>query len=169
MTFNLQMCRGHLLSMNNLPSTYQVPWLSLVNFQDTFVLSGHGYNATVTLTFHLLTFKFIGVIYWLLLIFIPKRMTVGQNLFKILSWYVFFPLKANVTSTIDLAASKCKGVIYWVWKIFIPSTMTFTKKLYKILSRHGLCIKCYCDLDIWFTDLKMYRGHLLSMTNLPYK
>jgi len=35
--------------------------------------------------------------------------------------------------------------------------MSVTKKLFKILSRHGFCIKCYCDLDIWPTYLKMYR------------
>ena len=28
------------------------------------------------------------------------------------------------------------------------------------------CIKCYCDLDLWPSDLKMYRGQLMSMTNL---
>jgi len=42
-------------------------------------------------------------------------------------------------------------------------------KFFKIYSRHGFCIKCYCNLDIWSSDLKMYRGHLLSMTNLPTK
>ena len=27
--------------------------------------------------------------------------------------------------------------------------MTVTHKRFKILSRHVLCIKCYCDLDLW--------------------
>ena len=30
-------------------------------------------------------------------------------------------------------------------------------------------IKYYCDLDIYPTDLNIYRGHLLNMTNLPTK
>jgi len=34
--------------------------------------------------------------------------------------------------------------------------MTVTQKLVKILSGYGFCIKCYCDLDIWPTDLKIY-------------
>jgi len=47
--------------------------------------------------------------------------------------------------------------------------MTVTHKLFKILNSHAFCIKCYCDLDLWHSDLKMYRGHLLTMTNLPTK
>jgi len=47
--------------------------------------------------------------------------------------------------------------IYWPWPVFLPSTMTVTHKLFKILSGHGFCIKCYCDHDIWPTDLKIYR------------
>jgi len=64
---------------------------------------------------------------------------------------------------------KCIGVVYWVWPVFLPSTMTVTRKLFKILSGHSFCIKCYCDLDLWPSDLNIYRGHLLSMTNLPTK
>jgi len=71
--------------------------------------------------------------------------------------------------TFDLLTSKCIGVIYWPWPIFLPSRMTVTHKLCKILSRHVFCIKYHCDLDLWPSDLKMYRGHLLSMTNLPTK
>jgi len=71
--------------------------------------------------------------------------------------------------TFDLTTSKFIGVIYWVWPTFLPSTMTVTQKLFKILSGHGFCIKCYGDLDIWPIDLKIYRGHLLSMANLPTK
>jgi len=37
------------------------------------------------------------------------------------------------------------------------------KKLTKV------CIKWYCDLDFWPSDLKIYRGHLLTMTNLHAK
>jgi len=47
--------------------------------------------------------------------------------------------------------------------------MTVTHKLIKILSGHSFCIKCACDLDLWPTDLKICRGHLLTMTNLPTK
>jgi len=127
------------------------------------------WNATVTLTFDLLTLKSVGVIYWPCPIFLPRRMTVSHKLFKILSWHIFFLLNATVTLTFDLLISKIIGVIYWTWLIFLPSTMTVTQKLFKILSEHVFCIKCYCDLDLWHSDLKMYRGHLLRMADLPTK
>ena len=42
-------------------------------------------------------------------------------------------------------------------------------KLFKILSGYSFCIKCYCDFDIWPSDVKIYRGHLLTMTNFLIK
>ena len=78
-----------------------------------------------------------------------------------------FALNASVTLTFDLWTSKFIGVIYWPWPIFLLSRMTVSYKLFNILSGHGFCIKCYCDLDLWPSDLKMYRGHLQTMTNLP--
>ena len=42
-------------------------------------------NGIVTLTFDLVTSKFIGVIYWPWPIFLPSTMTVTHKLFKILS------------------------------------------------------------------------------------
>jgi len=80
-----------------------------------------------------------------------------------------FALNASVTLTFDLVTSKFIAVIYWPWPIFLPSSMTVTHKLFKILSGHGFGIKCYFDLDLWPTDLKMYTGHLLTMTNLRTK
>ena len=35
--------------------------------------------------------------------------------------------------------------------------MTVTHERFKILSGHGFCIKCYCDLDLWPSDIKIYR------------
>jgi len=61
-------------------------------------------------------------------------------------------------------------VFAWkAWPISLSSTMTVTHKLFKILSGHGFCIKWYCDLDLWPCDLNIYRGHLLTMTNLSTK
>jgi len=39
--------------------------------------------------------------------------------------------------------------------------------MFKILSEQAFRIKYYCDL--WPSDLNIYRGHLLTMTNLPTK
>jgi len=125
-------------------------------------------NGTVTLTFDLVTSKFIGVIYWPWPILLPSTMTVTLKLFKIVTDMVF-ALNSTVTLTFDLVTSKCIGVIYWPCPISLQSTMTVTHKLFKILSRHCFCIKWYCDLDLWPSDLKMYRGYLLTMTNLSTK
>jgi len=81
----------------------------------------------------------------------------------------FLHKNASVTLKFDLLTSNFIGIIYWPCPIFLPSTMAITYKLFKILSWHCFCIKCYCDLDIGPTDLKMYKGHLLNMTNLRTK
>jgi len=47
--------------------------------------------------------------------------------------------------------------------------MTVIHKLFKILSGHCFCINYYCDLDLLPSNLKIYRGHLLTITNLPTK
>jgi len=64
---------------------------------------------------------------------------------------------------LDLWPADLKGVINWPWPIFLPRRMTTTHKLFKILSVHGFCIKWYCGLDLWINNLKMCRGHLLSI------
>ena len=74
-----------------------------------------------------------------------------------------------MTLTFDLLTSKRIRVIYWQWPIFLPSRMTVINKLFKKLSLHGFCIKCHNDLVLWPSDIKLYKGHLLSMTNPPTK
>jgi len=79
------------------------------------------------------------------------------------------PLDKLVVKTL-LESNLCIHMwIYWPWPVFLPGTMTVTQKLFKILSRLGFCINCYCDLDSWPTYLNIYRGHLLTMTNLHTK
>ena len=124
-------------------------------------------NGTVTLTFDLMTTKSVSVIYWPWPIFLPITMTVTHKLSTILSGHGFC-IKSTVTLTFDLVTSKFIGIIYWPWPIFL-STMTDTYKLFKILSEHGFCIKYYCDLDLWPSIFKMYRGHLLTLINLCTK
>ena len=65
-----------------------------------------------------------------------------------------------MTLTFDILTSTFIGVIHWSWPIFLPSRMTVTYKHFKILSGHGFCIKCYCDIDLWPSYLKIYRGYL---------
>ena len=91
----------------------------------------------MTLTYHLLTSKFIGVIYWPWPILLPSKMTVTNKLFKILSGHGIC-IKCNCDLDFDLLTSKLIGVIYWPWPIFLPSTMIVTNKNFKILSRHDV-------------------------------
>ena len=67
-----------------------------------------------------------------------------------------FALNATVTLTFDLVTSKFIGTIYWSPPIIQQSRMTVTHKYLKVLRGHGFCIKCFCDLDLWPSDHKMY-------------
>jgi len=76
-------------SADHEQSSYQVEWLSLINFLRYWADKLFALNTTLTLTFDLVTSKFIGVIYWPWLIFNPSTMTVTHKLFKILSGHAF--------------------------------------------------------------------------------
>jgi len=108
-----------------------------MNFSRYWADMGFALNGTVTLTFDLVTWKLIGVIYWPWPIFLQSAMTVTHKLLKILSGHGF-ALNSTVTLTFDLGTWKFIGVIYWPWPIFLPSTMTVTHKLFKILSGHDV-------------------------------
>jgi len=152
--------------MTNLPTKYL--WLSLINFSRLWADIVFALNGTVTLTFDLVTSEFIGSstdhdlssykVPWLSLINFSRY------------WAdMVFALNGTVTLTFDLVTSEFIGFIYWPQQIFLPSTMTVTHKLFKILSGHGFCIKWYCDLDLWLSDLRIDRVHLLTTTNLLTK
>jgi len=146
-----------------LPSTMTATHKLSRYWADTVV----AFNATVTLTFDLLTSKCIGVIYWVWPSFLPSTMTVTYEIFKTLSGNSFGINIKLWPWPLTYWPQTLFGVIYWPLQIFLQSTINVTHKLFKILSRHEFCIKCYCDLDLWPSDLKVYRGHLLTMTNLP--
>ena len=54
-------------------------------------------------------------------IFLPRRMTVTQKHFKILSGHGF---SIKCYCDLDLLILKFIGVIYWPWPIFLPRRMT---------------------------------------------
>jgi len=86
---DLTMYSGHLLTSDHDKPSYQVKWLSLLNFSRYWADTVFALNATVNLTFNLLISKIIEAIYWQLPIFLPSRMTVIHKLFKILSGHGF--------------------------------------------------------------------------------
>ena len=85
LTFDLVTSKLKGSSTDHDQSSYQVEWLSLINFSRHWADMVFALNGTVTLTFDLVTSKFIGVIYWPWTIFLLSRMTVTHKLFKILS------------------------------------------------------------------------------------
>jgi len=138
------MYRGLLLSMTNLHIIYHDCHSETSRYWANIVFA---LNDTVTLTFDLVTLKYIGDVYWVWLIFLQSTMTVTHKLFKIMGGH-FFASNATVTLTFDLLTSTFISVICLHWKLFLPSRITVTYTLFKIFSRQGVCIKCYCDLDL---------------------
>jgi len=165
MTFDLLTSKFIGSSTDHDQSSYQVQWLSPINFSRYWADMVFTLNATVTLTFDLVTSKFIWVIYWVWPIFLPSTMNVTHKLFKILSGHGFC---IKCYCDLDLGPSDLKifrGHLQYSYQVEWLALINFCK----ILSGHVFCIKSYCDLDLWPTDLKMYRDHLLSMANLPTK
>jgi len=109
------------------------------------------------------------LIYWVWPIFVYQVEWMSPKNFSRHWADIVFAINGTVTLTFDLVTSEFVGIIYWPWPIFLSSTMTVTHNLFKILSRHGFCIKWYCNLDLWPSNLKIYGCHLLTMTNLPTK
>jgi len=116
-------------------------------------------NGTVTLTFDLVTLKFIGVIYWPWPIFLPSTMTVTHKLFKILSGHDVANGRTDRqtdgqtdgrtpyhnTSEVLLWAYKKRLVLkiciinlqrkrFFMWFVYLPATKSCDPSPYK-----GLC------------------------------
>ena len=53
--------------------------------------------------------------------------------------------------------------------MFLLSFTNLGLFLFKLLIGQGFFTKCHCDLDLWPSDLKINRGHLLVMGNVPTK
>jgi len=107
----------------------------------------------VTLTFELVTLFYRGHV-----LTMTNRPAKYCDCHFLRYWAdMVFALNGTVTLTFNLVTSTFTGVISWVWPIFPLSTMTVTYKLFKILSGHGFCIKWYCYLALWPSDLKICR------------
>jgi len=70
----------------------------------------------------------------------------------------WWKLYLGLTSAFICSSSDCNQSSYQVQWLSL--------KLFQILSGHVFCINATVTLTF---DLKLYRGHLLSMTNLPTK
>ena len=81
----------------------------------------------------------------------------------------FFQLTVTLTLTFDPLTSKSIGFICWWWPIHIPSMRSLGQSVLKLLIGNRFSCKGHTDLDLWPTDLKINRFHLLVMTNTPTK
>jgi hypothetical protein len=65
--------------------------------------------------------------------------------------------------------SKSIGVICESWSIYPWSFMILGVCVLELSSRNHFTISGHCDLDLWPSDLKINRGHLQVMINVPMK
>ena len=115
--------------------------------------------------------KINRVFYWAWPTCIPSMEFLGPSVLQLLSGNHFLPHKVTMTLTFDLLTSKSIGVIYWSWPTCIPSMKILCPSVLQLLSGNK-CDGCdldHCDLDLWPSDLKINRGHLLVVTNLHIK
>jgi len=131
---------------------------------------GFALNDSVTLTFDLVTLKFVGVIYWLWQIFLPRRMTVSHKLLKILSGQGFY---IKCYCDLDIKCWHIDLIMYRGHLLNITNRFTeyhdYHSENCQDFERTWFMHRIYCDLELWPSDLKMYMGHLLIMTNLQTK
>jgi hypothetical protein len=92
------------------------------------------FKIIVTLTFHLVTPKPIGVFYPIWTIILWSLNTVGQMGLKLCSGF-----KVTVTLTFDLVIPKSLGVFYLIWTIILWSLNTVGQMGLKLCS--GNCFQ----------------------------
>jgi len=140
LTFDLVTSKLYGSSTEYDQSSYHVPWPSLINFSRYWADMVFTLNATVTLTFDLVTSNIVWVIYWPRPIIPLSTMTVTQKFFKILSGHGLC-IKLN-----------CDLDTWPLWHQNVYGSSTeydqssyqvpwLSLILFKILSGHGFCIK----------------------------
>ena len=75
----------------------------------------------------------------------------------------------TVTLTFDLVTWKSIGVICQSWSMYLWSFMILGISVLELSSGNHFTISGHRDLDLWPSDLKINRGHLLVMINVPMK
>ena len=89
------------------------------------------------------------------------------------SWVIirkpFYCFQVTVTLTFDLVTWKSIGVICQSWPMSLWSFMIPGLSVLELSSGNHFTASGHCDLDLWPSDLKINRGHLPVMTNVPMK
>ena len=77
--------------------------------------------------------------------------------------------RVTVTLTFDLVTSRSIGVICRWWPMSLWSFMIPGLRVLELSSKNHFTASGHCDLDLLPSDLKINRGHLPVMTNVPMK
>ena len=75
----------------------------------------------------------------------------------------------TVNLTFDLKTWKSIGVICQTWLMYLRSFIILAVGILELPSGNHFTILSHRDLDIWPSDLKINRGHLQVMINVPMK
>jgi hypothetical protein len=75
----------------------------------------------------------------------------------------------TVTLTFDPVTSKSIGVICKSRSMYLWSVMILGKSVLELSSENHFTISGHHDIDLWPCELKINRGHLQVMINLPMK
>ena len=121
---------------------------------------------TVTLTFDLVTWKSIGVICKSRSMYLWSVMILGKSVLE-LSFENHLTISGHCD--LDLVTSKSIGVICESWSIYLWSFMILGICFLELSSENHFTISGHRDLDLWPSDIKINRGHLRVMINLPMK
>jgi len=74
-----------------------------------------------------------------------------------------------VTLTFDLVTWELIGVTCQSWSMYLWSLMILGVSFLELSSGNHFTVSSHRDLDLWPTDLKINRGHLQVMINVPMK
>ena len=75
----------------------------------------------------------------------------------------------TVNLTFDLVTWKSIGVICQSWSMYLWSFMILGLSILELSSENHFTVLSHPDLDLWPSDLKINRGHLRVMINVPMK
>ena len=159
---DLNIDRGHLLIKAFLPTKFEVSGAKrswLISWTRCGIPTW-----PLTLTFNLLTWKSIGIIYSSRTIYLPSLKHLGQSVLEIsctrcgiLTW--------PMTLTFDLLTWRSIGIIYSSWTSYLPSLKFLVQSILDLSVAQGVGDQH----DLWPTDLKINRDHLLIKDYLPTK
>jgi len=75
----------------------------------------------------------------------------------------------TVNLTFDLVTWKSIGVICQSWSMYLWSFMIIGLSILELSSGNHLTVLSHYDLNLWPSDLKINRGHLPVIINVPMK